>query len=158
MEANPQLPARDAQEHMYPTRSVGQGFAPHPTEGHHSQGCSLPLQPVSIWSCCGKCLKALAELCREKSHRWMEQCTPRAGEALHAPRHVMPVSPLLPCSLPWGLILQTSGTHIPPQWGLERPFTGETGSPNRSQSSPTHQLRTKDAGHTQRDPEPQNAD
>lgn len=48
---------------------------------------SLPLQPVSIWPCCGKCFKALAELCREKSHRWMEQCTPRAAEALHVPRH-----------------------------------------------------------------------
>lgn len=67
---------------------------------------------------------------------------------------MIPVSPLLPCSLPWGLTLQTSGTHIPLQWGLERPFTGETGTPTTSQSFPTHQLRTKDVGHTQRDPEP----
>lgn len=158
MEPDLQLPAGDAQKHMYPTKSVGQGFAPHPTEGHCSQGCSLPLQPVSIWPCCAKSLKALAELCREKSHGWMEQCTPRAGEALHVPRLAMPVSPLLPCSLPWGLTLQTSGTHIPLQRGLEKPFTGETGTPTTSQSSPAHQLKTKDVGHAQRDPEPQNAD
>lgn len=137
-EPDPQLPARVAQEHAYPTRSVGQGFAPHPTEGHHSQGCSLP--PVSIWPCYWKCLKALAELCREKSHRWMERFTPRAGEALHVPRHVMPVSPLLPCSLPRGLTLPTPGTHIPLQGGLERPFTGETGTVITSQSSGTHQM------------------
>lgn len=140
-----------------PTRSVGQGFAPHPTEGHHSQGGSLPLQPVSIWPCCGKCLKALAELCR-KSHRWMEQCTPQAGEVLHVPRHVMPVSPLLPCSSPWGLPLQTSSTHIPLQQVAWKDPSGETGNPTTSQSSPTHQLRTKDVGHAQRDPELQNAD
>lgn len=27
------------------------------------------------------------------------------------------------------------GTHIPLQWGLERPFTGESGTPTTSQNS-----------------------
>lgn len=72
LEPDPQLPARDAQEHVHPTRS----------EGHHSQGCSLPLQPVSIWPCCGKCPKALAELCREGSQTDGAMHTPgRRGSA-----------------------------------------------------------------------------
>lgn len=154
-EPDSQLPARDAQEHTIPHQKCGTGLCPHPSEGHHSQGCSLPLQPVSIWPCCGKCLTALAELSQMDG----AMHTPgRRGSACPQTRDASFTPPALLLAL---------GSHPANLW---HPYTnavglGETlpwGSWDHplptSQSSPTHWLRTKDVGHAQRNPEPQNAD
>lgn len=105
---------------MLKSRSVGQGFAPHPTEGHHSQGCSLPLQPVSIRPCCGKSLKALAELCRGVSQMDGARHTPgRRGSARPQTRDgsFTPPAPLRALGSHPALTSRCSGAWTDPSLG-----------------------------------------
>lgn len=90
-------------KHTHPTRSGTELCLP-PHQGPSLPGVALRpcSQPAAFGHAMGRVTKALAEPCSERSHRWMKKCTPWVGEALHVLRHVAPVPPFLPCSLPWG--------------------------------------------------------